>query len=92
MTQISIERESDDKLTRETWRFFYDDRYHALRCSHYVHEDRNTTRHKYRQTEQSWDSYRRGSGRNPMTLPDDIQRDALRQFTCTLTVKPWDEN
>ena len=83
MKNIEVTR-APDKLSCQSWRFYYDDRYHILRLTHYTVKTRPTTRHKYRDAGESWDTYRRGSSVAP-PLPDDVAKQAIAQFTEGLT-------
>lgn len=90
MTNTEINQEAPDKLSREKWRFYYDDRYHVLRLTHHLVETRPSTRHKFRlDAEKSWDAYHRNYRPIPQSEPllsDDVWRQALANFTKELGV------
>jgi hypothetical protein len=91
MTGINVERETPDKLSRQVWYFWYDDRTHVLRCSSYIKSERPSSRHKFKSVAQ-WTQHRRddfyGFGLNP-PLPPDVQHEAVEKFRAELVVEPW---
>jgi hypothetical protein len=74
------------ELAQEWWRFWYNDRVHALVLSRWTRESRPTTRHKFR-IESEWDSHqsRRSAVERP-TIPPDVCDRALKWFRDDLTV------
>lgn len=90
MKRTVIVRPSADRLTEDSWIFWYDDRFHALRCSSYQHRERPTTRHKLRPTAE-WCSLRHGIGsRSHPPIPEDVVAEAIRAFCTGIVVKPWE--
>lgn len=87
MRHETVERTSGDKLTRETWRFWYYDRDHILWLDSYTLCIRPTTRHKFAVSE----AYERIGRRQYDTqivppLPMDVVDEAIRNFTRELRV------
>ena len=89
MSTVTVIREHPDRLCRQTWRFFYDERSHGLRPSNYVMESRPSVRHKYRIDDQ-WNSHGRGMTANP-SLPADVQAEAIQNFIVGLGIALWEE-
>jgi hypothetical protein len=88
MKTVTVERVAPDKLMSHRWVFWYDDRYHALRCSHYQKCERPTTRHKLKPVV-TWDQHRRNET-NPPVLDEGVKQDAILQFITGVTYKPWE--
>ncbi len=94
MTNVSVSREGAgngeaDRLWREEWVFWYDDRTHVLRVSNYTKYVRPTTRHKFRPVV-VWTQHRHrdNDGMNP-PLPSDVTYEAVEKFRAGLVVEPW---
>jgi hypothetical protein len=75
-----------DDLTREKWRFYYEERRHVLILQEFIIETRATKRHGWKVS----NSYSRIDRRhNTMPCPElseDIRTMALLDFTTKLTV------
>ena len=85
MKHVEVVRETSP-LSRQVWMFFYLEREHTLRCSHWRNEQRQTARHKFRDVER-YDQHRRGS--TVVALPDDVRAEAVEQFVAGLTATTW---
>jgi hypothetical protein len=96
MKTIEVIRESDNKLQRIVWDFWFDDRDAELVLSNYSIQFRKTKRHKY--VIETWYS-RIQSGRNSLgripadkvPVPTDVVWDAKKQFFDMLSVVVWPE-
>lgn len=86
MKHVEVIRESDSRLKRDVWRFWYLDSAHALRISEFSQQARPSTRHKFR-SHVSWSRYdkRRNTLENP-PLPEDVRAEAIEKFTADLVV------
>lgn len=95
MARIEVERISDDRLTREVWRFSPDCSYFSsevdLRLNYYGTEQRETTRHKFKVNSRTrWDSsdqrsYNSGISAASVPMPADVVDEARRQV-CIVVV------
>ena len=83
---VEVIRESDSRLKRDVWNFFYLDGAHALKLYKMKQQARPTTRHKF-QTHNHWSRYdQRRNTIDTVPLPEDVQREAIEQFMMGLVV------
>lgn len=90
---ITLSVESEDKLRRETWRFWFHD-FHLVLDS-YAIEARTSRRHVYR----AMDGYERIASHHAggwlkeaeVPLPSEIRERAIREFMARIDVVRWSE-
>lgn len=88
MKRIEVVRESDSRLKRDVWTFWYYDRRHTLVLDEFVAQARATRRHGYK-TGTGWSRlYERRSTLSHPPLPRDVADEAMAQFYNTLVVEP----
>lgn len=90
---ITISVESEDKLHRETWRFWFND--FCLVLDSYHVEARSSRRHVFK----TMDGYERIASHHAggwlkeaeVPLPSEIRERAIREFMAKVTVVRWSE-
>ena len=87
MDDVTIQRESDDRLQRQMWTFWFDDRTHCLVLNTYLFQTRITRRHAWTTMDKYMRLYQRQS--MPIVdvpLPDDVASEAHTQYTQKIRV------
>lgn len=84
---VEIEKIGESKLSKQMWRFWYDERVHALVLDAYVVSHRETRRHAWR-TSKSYHRIMSRSGNlpEPEGVPHDIAIEAAQMFFGKLMV------
>lgn len=90
MRFVEVTRESHERLAQEYWRFWYDERLHALVLDEYASRQRPTLRHKFRTVAGYARLGRRKDedvvGYVSPDIPEDVAQEAHDQFSKTLRV------
>ena len=85
---VDVEQQcTADGLCRDVWRFWYDDRIHALVLDRYAREKRSTRRHKFVAIE-TYERLgrRRGEAQCVPPMPHSVMREARDKFCVSLRV------
>lgn len=93
MIHIDVIRESDDKMRRQVWRFWYFDNRHALVLDTYSMQSRDSLRKKFKVDSIYNRIDRRDSTINEgaVDMPADVVKEALDKFVTALRIARWSE-
>lgn len=94
MTNITVERYSEDGLSAKSWVFWYYELRHTLYLDHYYEMSRPTKRHKLSVDENYNRLMARSSSRHldQVEIPDDVIEEARRLFVelaATVKIEKW---
>ncbi len=89
MTNVIVEKESDDALRKEEWGFTLDYLRGDLVLEHYLVFERSTKRHKYRAIKSYYwgDASRYALAVSDVPLSQEIKEEALQKLVAQIEVR-----